>query len=174
MVFKYIPLIFLLLSTFFLGCSFKAEQLNLIEKTAPNSIYYPLDGDQAALSAHKGKIIVLVFWDADCIHCHRELPKLNLFAKSFIGNDNIFFLAISVNRANEEESVKFTIEDLNLDALTHAFSGNDTLDQSFQSFKGDTIPYFVVIDKSWQVHSIHSDAGQVRNQVIELFRNNKQ
>jgi thiol-disulfide isomerase/thioredoxin len=170
MINKYLKVSALFLILLLCSCSLSSQQIGLVNKAAPGGIYYPLDQSPRAISAELGKVIVLAFWDSGCHHCQREMPKLNNFAKSFIGSQDIRFIAISVNSSHEEDSLKFTIKNLDLTSLIHAFSGNDISDESFLAFKGGAIPYFVVIDQSGIVRWVGNDAEDVRGPVIKLLR----
>ncbi len=151
------------------GCSVSSKQLELVDHQAPNAIYYPLDSEPRALSSEKGKTVVLAFWDSGCHHCRRELPILDQIAWTYSNNQNIKFIAISVNSASEDSYLKKAIKELDLKSLEHAFSGNDIYDPAFMSFRGEAIPYFVIVDKRGIVRWLGHDAAELEEKIKEVI-----
>lgn len=48
----------------------------LLGKVIPDTYCADTSGNYLPLHTVKGKYVVLVFWDADCGHCQKEIPKL--------------------------------------------------------------------------------------------------
>ena len=162
---------FLLSCSFLIeGCSLTTEQQELVGHPAVSSRYYLFDGTVYALSEHSGKAVVLVFWDAFCGHCKKALPEINKLAKSFTDGSEAQFISISVNRQIDEDKVKGRLKELDIDAMTNAFSGNDVFDESFEAFRGDSVPYIVLINQEGIVSWVGRDPLELRENLIKILR----
>ena len=64
---------------------------------APVFASQSLDGTTYDLNQLKGKIVVLTFWTTRCAVCHSEIPHLNRMASRYRENDDVVFLAPTVD-----------------------------------------------------------------------------
>jgi thiol-disulfide isomerase/thioredoxin len=71
------------------------KKLIEVGKTPPDFVLRQLEpGPEAALEAHKGKVVLLEFWIAHCGFCIAAVPKLNEIVKTFKGPE---FAMMSIN-----------------------------------------------------------------------------
>ena len=71
--------------------------------TAPEFTLYTLTGEEASLSDHLGKTVILNFWATWCPPCRAELPLLINFAASI---DPEKIVILSVNQTASEKSLE--------------------------------------------------------------------
>jgi peroxiredoxin len=73
----------------------------MIGKSAPDFSLKDLRNNSHRLSGYKGKNVLLVFWNPNCPHCQKELPKLqSLYIKNRYEN-NFEILAVTVPRGKD-------------------------------------------------------------------------
>lgn len=161
----YLSLIFLTQ----VSCSLSTDQEALVGQLQPNTRYYEIDGSAHALNEHLGQAVVLLFWDASCGHCKKILPEVNELAKSFSDGIDAEFITISINGQNEEQKVKTKLQELKIDSMRNAFSGNDIFDEAYQAFKGDRVPYILLLDRKGQIAWIGSEADTLKERLIEIL-----
>ncbi len=120
-----LSLIIVLWLAVFLRSAVSLEALPQIGKPAPDFSLNDMSGKKVALSAYKGKVVILNFWATFCGPCKEEMPSLNnLFLA--LKKDGLIVLAVSTD--DSEKPV-----------------------QSFVKAKGIAFP--VLIDKDSQVFS---------------------
>jgi thiol-disulfide isomerase/thioredoxin len=102
-----------------------------------------LDGSPFALDSLRGKIMILSFWATWCAPCRELEPMFNTVARTYAGNSDVTFLAVS---ADEDE------------AQVPAFVAREKWDvpviysDGLQAFvKTDTLPSIVVFGRSGEV-----------------------
>ncbi|CAN5679769.1 TlpA disulfide reductase family protein [soil metagenome] len=66
---------------------------------APAFAAEALDGRLLSLPEMEGKVVVMTFWSTKCAICHSEIPKLNLVAKRYEGQD-VVFLALTMENSS--------------------------------------------------------------------------
>lgn len=65
-------------------------------KVAPDFVAMDISGRQHRLSDHRGKIIILTFWDSWSAACQKEIPQLNDLVEKHRNVDRVVFWAFSV------------------------------------------------------------------------------
>lgn len=60
-----------------------------------------IDGRSISLESLKGKVVVLNFWFIGCAYCRAQQPKLNDFKARFAQDDEVVFLAMSIDPTAE-------------------------------------------------------------------------
>lgn len=81
---------------------------------APEFAVQTIEGETIAMSALRGKVVVLNFWFIGCPACMYEMPSLNLLKARFSGQDDVVFLSMTadklsaVKRFNERERFDYT------------------------------------------------------------------
>ncbi|HXA76216.1 MAG TPA: TlpA disulfide reductase family protein [Candidatus Acidoferrales bacterium] len=102
-----------------------------------------LDGSPFALTVLKGKIVVLSFWATWCAPCRELEPMFNTVARTYIGNSDVVFFAVSADD-DEAQVPAFVVREKwdipvlysdGLDAFTNA----------------NTLPTVVVVGRNGQV-----------------------
>lgn len=86
---------------------------------APDFQIATLDGDTFRLADYRGKTVVLNFWFIGCGPCEKEMPELNTLVRDFRKKEDVVFLAVALNSA--EEVREFTSKKKFL--YKHAFAG---------------------------------------------------
>ncbi len=151
---KLIAVLFVVLTS----CSSLSPQTReMVGRPAPFVRLTMLDGDYVPLNAFRGKKVMLLFWASWCRYSRRAIHKFNQAAGE-AGRGNAKFIAVSVDKHSDYEPVLKFIEEHDLRAVEHAFSGNDFRDEAYLAFHLTTAPVFVVIDENGKVldagHSI--------------------
>lgn len=164
---RYIILFLIFLS----GCAvITRQQEGLLHHQAPVTKYVLFDKSYHSLREQLGKTVVLSFWDAHCSHCKKTMPQVGRIADAFQNDSEVFFLGININDQKSEEDVKDAIASLSLGSMTHAFSGNDVLDEAYRAFNGETVPLIVLIDKKGVVRWIGDDPEVLRVELLKLIK----
>ncbi|MCS6823975.1 MAG: DUF5106 domain-containing protein [Cytophagaceae bacterium] len=70
----------------------------LIGKTAPNIYLADTAGNYLPLHTIKSKYLVVIFWDAECGHCQKEVPKLFELYKSSLRSTGVSVYAATIER----------------------------------------------------------------------------
>ncbi len=63
-----------------------------------------LDGTPITRETLAGKVVVLDFWATWCEPCLTSLPNLDLAKQKFAGNENVLFLAVSIDRPDVDDA----------------------------------------------------------------------
>ncbi|NDC39594.1 MAG: TlpA family protein disulfide reductase [Proteobacteria bacterium] len=128
------------------GCA-ASRSSSLIGQAAPLSRVTQLDGDVTTLESFlgKGRPTVLAFWATSCSLSPRAIERVNDAAKR-LKPLGVQFLAISIDKAETLPTLRSMVQYRRMSEFTHFFSGNDVYDEAYISYKGDEIPYFLVID----------------------------
>lgn len=96
----------------------KVEKLRptLIGKTAPNLILADsTERNWVSLNKVKSEFTLLIFWNDDCGHCKKEIPKYKKLYDSIKKNTDINFEVYAVGTAIENDGWKEFIKDQGLD-----------------------------------------------------------
>jgi peroxiredoxin len=133
----------------------------LIGQPAPDARLMLLDGTEFPLSAQQGRYCVLVFWATWCKHSKTAIAEYEELARRYSQHQDIDFYAISVDKNENFGTLKDRIKAQDLRTMTHIFSGNDTQDDAFLNYQGDSIPYAVVIDKQGIVRFVDSSISSL-------------
>ncbi len=64
-------------------------------QTAPDFELLDLNGKKFRLSAYRGNIIVINFWETWCPSCIKEMPSLNRLVENYKNEKKVLFWAIS-------------------------------------------------------------------------------
>lgn len=91
--------------SFELGAPGGGLQLGLIGQMAPVFAGQTLGGDEVALDALRGKVVVLDFWATWCAPCIATIPAVQRVAERFAGR-NVVVIGINQDRAGSEEKVR--------------------------------------------------------------------
>lgn len=149
------------------GCSgLNSEQRRLVDHQAPVTRYMLMDKSYHSISEHLGKVIVISFWDAYCMHCRMTLPKVGQIADAFHNDPRVVFIGINVNDQENEDFVREAYETYSLQSFLQAFSGNGVLDEAFLSFSGESVPLLVLVDQKGIVKWIGGDVDTLKEKLV--------
>ena len=84
---------------------FRLQKIPQEGMAAPAFSVRTLDGSTISLSDLRGKVVVLNFWFIGCPVCRSLKPQLNAFKQLFAGRDDIVFLAMTADPANNVEKL---------------------------------------------------------------------
>lgn len=138
---------------------------DLIGKMAPYTRFTMLDGELLASENLKGKTVVLIFWASWCRRSPKVLERVNEYARKFAGRDDVVFLTASVDKAENLPAVKERIEFSRLDAMKHAFSGNEAYDEAYMAYHEHSIPTIFIIDRNGYIVARGDDVDVVLENV---------
>ena len=128
------------------GCA-ASGGAKLVGQPAPLTRLTPLVGDMTTLNQYigQGKPTVIAFWATTCSMSPRAIERVDAMAKK-LRSQGVQFLAISIDKAAAIEDVRGMVKYRRMGEFTHFFSGNDVYDEAYISYRGDQIPYFIVVD----------------------------
>ena len=138
------------------GCGISARQKELIGVQAPYTKFQMLDGSFRLLEEYRGKKLVIVFWATHCNAAWPKLRRLEEFAES-LGRTDVVFLAVSLDKPEDLALLKERISAVGIRAFDHSFSGNEGYDQAYTAFRGEELPYIIVVDRDGTVLGIDTD-----------------
>ena len=111
--------------------------------TAPSFTVRTLDGTTIASSDLKGKVVVLSFWFIGCAACRAMEPHLNAFKSKFAGRDDVVFLAMTADPADNVRKY------LSRERFDYVQAADARL--AMESFVVRTFPKNIVIDRSGKI-----------------------
>jgi thiol-disulfide isomerase/thioredoxin len=121
-----------------------------------------LDNRPVSLAEHKGKVIVISFWATWCGPCKEEMPHLEKMYKAY-KDQGLVVLSISADDARTMSQVKSYIR-------TKGYTFPVWLDPSSIAVglynPGKTLPYTVVIDRSFEI--AHQHTGYTPGDEVDL------
>jgi peroxiredoxin len=135
-------------STQFYRITAKAKTMKplLLGKKAPPLVLPDTSGNYHSLYSLKNKYVVLVFWDPDCGHCQKEVPKLAAAYDSIKARGGEVFAA---NGAVEEEKWKKFIKKHNLRWINGA---DIKLENPFrQTYDLNVYPQLYILNESKEI-----------------------
>jgi thiol-disulfide isomerase/thioredoxin len=115
------------------------------------------DGTEIPLSAQTGRYTAIVFWATWCPKSRKMIARYEELARHYSQRSDIDFFAVSVDKNEDFGKLKGRIQSQDLKTITHIFSGNDSQDDAFLSFKGNSVPYLVFIDRKGTVRLVDDD-----------------
>lgn len=138
------------------GCGLSARQKELIGVQAPYTKFQMLDGSYRLLEEYRGKKLIIVFWATHCNAAWPKLRRLEEFAEQLHRSD-VAFLAVSLDKPEDLEVLKERISAVGIHTFEHSFSGNEGYDQAYSAFRGEELPYIIVLDRDGTVLGIDTD-----------------
>ena len=101
-------------------------------------------GKMVSMKDFKGKVIVIDVWATWCGPCKGEMPFMKAIEEEYKNNDQIVFMAISLDKAKDKQKWVNYIRQENL----HGVHLLDDVGMAFgRKYKIDAIPRFMLIDK---------------------------
>ncbi|HVD99591.1 MAG TPA: redoxin domain-containing protein [Cytophagaceae bacterium] len=73
----------------------------LLGKPCPDIYSADTSGNYVPLHTIKGKYVILIFWDADCGHCQKEVPKLFALYNDKLKAKGVVVYAATIERDNK-------------------------------------------------------------------------
>ena len=120
-----------------------ASAHNKDAKDAFSFVVRRLDGSPFPLTSLKGKIVVLSFWATWCAPCRELEPMFNTVARTYAGNSNVVFFAVSAD--DDETQVPAFVAREKWDVPVIYSDGLDAF------MKADTLPTVVVLGRTGEV-----------------------
>ncbi len=80
---------------------FRLQKIPQEGMAAPNFSTTRIDGKPLNLADLKGKVVVINFWFIGCSVCLAHKPKLNELAVKFAGKDDVIFIAMTADHADD-------------------------------------------------------------------------
>jgi len=136
----------------------QAEKLRptLIGKQAPQLILQDTAGNDIPLYSLQSKYTVLIFWDVDCGHCKKEMPKIEALYPELKQMGGEVYAAYS-----QEEWDKWK-KWLNEKKYPWVNAGNMKLKSDFQTrYNIDQTPIILILDKNKKIIAKRIAADQI-------------
>lgn len=113
-------------------------------RLAPEFELKDTDGKVVRLTDFKGKTVVMNFWSYTCEPCIKEMPALARLAVALEGNDDVVFLTVNNDEAEEEQNLK--------DRLKTALATDPNLDPKVSKvLKEGRFPFRILRDPTSSV-----------------------
>lgn len=129
------------------GCASSGAS-QIVGKPAPFARFNQLeDGALFTTEQFKGKTLVIAFWATTCRSSNPNMKRISEYAANFKGRNDVAFIGVSIDKAEDIDAVKERIKYDGFGTLINMYSGNDVYDEAYQAFKGDRLPYFIVVDR---------------------------
>ncbi|MDA9373647.1 TlpA family protein disulfide reductase [bacterium] len=114
-------------------------------KPLPDFVFKDILGNTYTPEDIKGKVVVINFWFMSCAPCIEEMPELNKLVKEYENNNDVLFLALTLDEKSPE---------LNKFLKTHVFNYNiipDSKDYIVKKLQVPAFPTHTVLDKNSNV-----------------------
>jgi len=111
---------------------------------APYTILYMANGKDKLLSQYKGKTVAMIFWATWCNYSKYAMDDFRDKAAKYTGRDDVVFLAVSLDESREEYDERIQVRNYT-ENITHVFSGNGPLDETYLRFGAPAIPLVYTI-----------------------------
>lgn len=118
----------------------------LLPEPAPEVSFVTAGGDTQALSAFRGKVVLLNFWATWCAPCIREMPSLDRL-QAALGGEDFQVVAVSVDRGG----IKVADDFLKKQKIGNLPAYGDPRMQSFRAFGGKVMPTTFLISADGEV-----------------------
>lgn len=153
-----------------IGCSSVSDAARqLVGRPVPDGRLMLLSGQDIALQGKRGTNLAILFWATWCPHSRSQIELFEELARKYQFRKDLEFYAISIDKNSDLDGVRQRIESQNLKTVTHVFSGNDVLDETFLSLQGSSIPYAVFIDARGVVRLVDIGAGSLEDLLASRF-----
>lgn len=140
------------------GCASSSANVDLVGHDVGNVKFQTLDGNWRILDEFKGKTTVLVFWASWCSRSRSTIQSLNELAHRSSNHPERAFIAINIDKLENEKKFREFIREVPIDGFLQSFSGNEVYDEAWIRMQGDEIPLVFIIDPSGKVAEVgHGD-----------------
>jgi thiol-disulfide isomerase/thioredoxin len=123
-----------------------------------------LDGMPRLLEEYRGTPTVVLFWATNCSNSASVVAEFNEQAVKY--NGSVRFLAVSLDKKLENVTERIRASKLN--AIEHAFSGNEAYDEAYKSFGIEAIPHIFVINAEGVVVSDGTGMSAFREGIAQV------
>jgi thiol-disulfide isomerase/thioredoxin len=131
-----------------------------------------IDGKMVSLSQLKNKIVILDFWASWCGPCRAAFPDMQQLVNKYSADTNVVFVFIDVWEKGTKEKIKEQAK-LIIEEGRHTFNVLlDYKDEVRKSYKIESIPETIVIDKLGDILLISADKSNI-SVAIEVAKNIK-
>lgn len=117
--------------------------------TPPDELGKDLKGNPVAVSAHKGKVVIVTFWASWCGPCRQELPVLGQLQKA-VGRDHLEVIAI--NYKEDRKEFRDVIRANRGIALTYVHDAKGTVSDRYGV---TSLPNMFIVDREGRVAHVH-------------------
>jgi len=128
------------------GCFSGSSQRAPVPRPAPVTKFTMLDGSQIVLTQLRGRTVVVVFWATWCAFSRPVVERLDAMAAKLAHRKDLVFIAVSIDKAKNYETLKDRVKYQLTGGLKHAFSGNAEYDEAYILLKGENLPHVLIID----------------------------
>lgn len=129
--------------------------------------YKDINGKEVALSDLKGKVVYIDVWATWCGPCKKEMPHMKKLEEEYVGNDQIAFVSVSVDKSTAEGKWRKMVADMDLKGI-QLFAG-DRSDEIIRLYKIKGIPRFILVGKDGNL--VASDAPRPSSDEIRPLLN---
>jgi thiol-disulfide isomerase/thioredoxin len=135
---------------------------DLIGQPAPALGGTALDGQPLDLEKLRGRVIVLDFWATWCAPCVQAMPGLQKLSEKY-ANQPVSIIGVTLDSKNAEGKVKSFLADKKFTFRQF----HDPQGEVGRSFKVQSLPTTVLLDKQGVVQAVHIGAGPGLHEELE-------
>jgi thiol-disulfide isomerase/thioredoxin len=151
------------------GCASVSESAaSLVGKPVPEARLMLLSGEDVALRG-EGVDRAILFWATWCSHSKSTIAHFEDLAREYSPRGNVEFYAVSLDKNEDLEHLRWRIKTQELDTIVHVFSGNDVQDEAYLALKGDQLPYAVFVDSRGVVRFVGTGIGGLESYLEKHF-----
>lgn len=137
-------------------------------QAAPEIQLKDLGGKPVALSAFKGKVVVVDFWASWCGPCKQSMPFLEKLSKTYKDKG---LVVLGVNIDNDAKSAKKFLDEVKV-SFTIV---NDTDKKVAKAYAPPTMPSSYIIDRDGKVRRVHAgfragDTQELEREIQKLLQ----
>ncbi|MCI5065450.1 TlpA family protein disulfide reductase [bacterium] len=155
----------LLIVFFGVGCSSRLPEALAPGQQVPLTRITSLDGSYQTLQQFRGRDVAVFFWAKWCSKSRRALARFEELARSYQlqgrGTD-IQFIAINLDKYQEEIAVRRFVEAEDIRSVQVAFSGNGADDEAALAFRAFEIPIAFHVNRQGIVQLASHDVDDLR------------
>ena len=123
---------------------------------APDATLFDSDGKEYTLSQYRGKVVVIDIWATWCSSCLAKMPAFIELSKEFENNNNVKFLAVSIDRKTAKKQWLATIKKRKMQEVTNLFPDCDAESPFESSYHISGVPRYMIIDKDGKIVSAYA------------------
>jgi peroxiredoxin len=143
----------------------RQKENDWVGKQAPELVLPDIDGKPVALSAFRGKYLLVDFWASWCGPCRQENPNV-LKAYEAFKNKNFAILGVSLDK--DKDAWQQAIREDKL-GWTHVSDLKFWSSKAVETFKFEGIPFNVLIDPNGKIIAESLRGEDLENKLKEVL-----
>ncbi len=142
-------------------------------RSAPPITGITPEGNPLSLGDLKGKVVYIDVWATWCGPCLKEFPHSKKVQQQFEGNNQVAFLYVSVDRADDREKWKKMVSNKELKGLHIIESPESEAASIRKAYLINGIPRYILVDQSGNIVDAEAErpsSGKVGDEIQRLLK----